>query len=67
MDHYPLDETIQPIPHPPNRPPIKSIFLQLREKDVVGDHVKGLTEVQTDDIHSSSLVYRSSHVIIESH
>ena len=47
--HYPLDETIQLIPHPPNSPSIKSIPLQFREKDVVGDHVKGLTEVQTDD------------------
>ncbi|KAK4826465.1 hypothetical protein QYF61_009192, partial [Mycteria americana] len=39
VDLYPLDETIQPIPYPLNSPPIKSIFLQFREKDVVGDHV----------------------------
>ncbi|KAK4830182.1 hypothetical protein QYF61_008973 [Mycteria americana] len=57
VDHYCLDATIQPIPPPPNRPPIKSVSLQFREKDVVGDCVKGLTEIQIDDIHSSSLVH----------
>ncbi|KAK4827087.1 LOW QUALITY PROTEIN: hypothetical protein QYF61_014189 [Mycteria americana] len=50
IDHYPLDATIQPIPYPLNSPPIKSISLQFREKDVVGDHVKGFTEVQIDHI-----------------
>ncbi|KAK4827828.1 hypothetical protein QYF61_021912 [Mycteria americana] len=29
---------MQPIPYPLNSPPIKSISLQFREKDVVGDH-----------------------------
>ncbi|KAK4818440.1 hypothetical protein QYF61_013127 [Mycteria americana] len=30
IDHYPLDATIQPIPHPLNSPPIKSISLQFK-------------------------------------
>ncbi|KAK4812272.1 LOW QUALITY PROTEIN: hypothetical protein QYF61_012947, partial [Mycteria americana] len=38
VDCYPLDATIQPIPYPLNSPPIKSISLQFREKDVVQDH-----------------------------
>ncbi|KAK4826321.1 hypothetical protein QYF61_007406 [Mycteria americana] len=63
----PLDVTIQPIPHPPKSPSIKSISHQFREKDVVGHHVKGLTEVQIDNIHSSSLVRWRSHSIIEGH
>ncbi|KAK4827897.1 hypothetical protein QYF61_022320 [Mycteria americana] len=50
VDHYLLDATIQPIPHPPNSPPIKSVSLQLREEDVVGDRIEGLTEVQTTSI-----------------
>ncbi|KAK4818846.1 hypothetical protein QYF61_020065, partial [Mycteria americana] len=49
VDCYPLDATIQPIPYPLNSPPIKSVSLQFREKDVVGDHVKGFTEVQIDN------------------
>ena len=38
-----MDVTIQPISHPPNSPPIKSISLQFRrEKDVVGTTSKAL-------------------------
>ena len=49
-DHCPLDATIQPIPHPHNSLLIKSTSLQFRENCFVGDHVKGLTEAQTDNI-----------------
>ncbi|KAK4826718.1 LOW QUALITY PROTEIN: hypothetical protein QYF61_010933 [Mycteria americana] len=42
VDHYPLDVTIQPIPHPLNSPPIKSMSLQFREKDVVPQVVTNL-------------------------
>jgi len=45
---------------------MKSVFLQFKEKDVVRDCVEGFTEVQTDHIHSSSLVHPSSRVVIES-
>jgi len=38
--------TIQLIPLQPSSPPIKSISLQFREKDAVGDRDKGLTGVQ---------------------
>ncbi|PKU40563.1 testosterone 17-beta-dehydrogenase 3-like [Limosa lapponica baueri] len=41
IDHYPLDATIQMIPHPLKSSPIKSISLQFREKDMVGVHIKG--------------------------
>ena len=67
VGHYSLDATIQTIPYPLNSPPIKSISLQFRKKDVVGNHVKGLTEIQMDDIHSSSLVHSGSHFITEGH
>jgi len=55
--------TIQPVPYPLNSPPIKSISLQFREKDVVGDRVKDLAEVQKGEICSSSLVHCRSHSI----
>lgn len=45
-----LSGTVQPIPYPLNNPPIKSISLQCREKDVVWDHAKDLPEVQIRDI-----------------
>ncbi|KAK4830498.1 hypothetical protein QYF61_011411 [Mycteria americana] len=37
---------IQPILYPPNSPSIKPISLLFRGKNVVGDHIKALTEVQ---------------------
>ena len=36
---------------------IKSISFQFGEKDVMWDLVKGLTEVEIDDISGSSLVH----------
>ncbi|KAK4818676.1 hypothetical protein QYF61_017421 [Mycteria americana] len=42
VDCYPLDVTIQPIPYPLNSPPIKSVSLQFREKDVVPQVVTNL-------------------------
>ncbi|PKU46894.1 hypothetical protein llap_2788 [Limosa lapponica baueri] len=56
INHYSLDVTIQPIPHPMNSSPIKFISLQFRKKDVE-DHVKGLIEVQVDVVHSSSFFH----------
>ncbi|KAK4826741.1 hypothetical protein QYF61_010994 [Mycteria americana] len=35
VDHNSLSVTIQPIPYPPSGPPIKSMSLHFREKDVV--------------------------------
>ena len=42
ISHKPLALTFEPIPYPPNSLPFKSISFQFRNKDVVGDHVKGL-------------------------
>jgi len=39
---------LQPVPHPLNKPPVKSISFQFGEKDVMGDSVKALTEVQRE-------------------
>lgn len=36
-------------PHLPKNPPIKLISLQFTETDIVGDHVKSLKEIKTDD------------------
>jgi len=67
LDTVLLDATIQSTPHPPNSPPIRSKSLQFRVKDVVGNCVRGLTEVQIEDIHSSCLVHWCSHSIIDGH
>lgn len=44
-----LATTFQPIFFPPNIPLLKSVFLQLRDKDVVWDQVIGLARVQVDN------------------
>lgn len=49
-------------PHPLKSQPIRSIF---RGEDAVGHSIKSLTEVQLDNIHSSSVVHRCSHCIIK--
>uniref|UniRef100_A0A8B9FHS4 ATPase 13A3 n=1 Tax=Amazona collaria TaxID=241587 RepID=A0A8B9FHS4_9PSIT len=43
-EHYSLRAAIQPVLYPPSGPPIKLMSLQLREKDVMGDSVKGFTQ-----------------------
>ena len=40
---------------------------QFREKDAVGDCVKGFTKIRIDDVHWFSLVHPCSYTIIESH
>lgn len=47
---------IQPTPHPPKTPCIKS-SLQSRGKDVVETHVKCLTQTQIGDVHSPSFIH----------
>ena len=66
IDYNSLDMDIQPNPYPSNSLSIKPVSLQFRGKNVVGD-LKGLTEVQSDDINSSSLVHWCSHSIVEGH
>jgi len=56
---------LQPVLRSLNSPPIKSISLQFGENDVVGYHVKGLTEVQVDYISGPSLVHWCSDTIME--
>ncbi|KAK4832337.1 hypothetical protein QYF61_021866 [Mycteria americana] len=34
-------------------------------KDLIGDSVKGLTEVLVDSIHCSPLIYQANHFIIQ--
>ena len=46
IDHNPLAMAILSMPYPSNNSAFKSMPLQIRDKDVVQDHVKGLAEVQ---------------------
>ena len=59
-----LTVAFQPIPYPPA---FKSIHIQFRDKDVVGDHVKRIAEVQVDDMSYLPFVHQCHHSIIEGH
>lgn len=50
IDDNPQAAAFQLTPYPPSSLPFKSISLQFRDKDVVGDHVKGLADVQVNNI-----------------
>ncbi|TRZ17937.1 hypothetical protein HGM15179_009174 [Zosterops borbonicus] len=52
--------TNQKIPYSPSGPPMKSMSLQLRDKDVVQDGVKCFAQVQVDDVCFSSLIHECS-------
>ncbi|KAK4816399.1 hypothetical protein QYF61_016716 [Mycteria americana] len=59
-DHHPVNGlAIQPVLSPPHCLLIQPILYQLLYKDLMGDSVKGLPEVQVDSIHCSSLIYQS--------
>jgi len=66
-DHHSLDSILQQVLRPLNILPIKPLFSQIGEKNAVGYCVKGLTEVQIDDISGSSLVHRCGDTIIKGH
>lgn len=59
--HHTLDTTVQPLFNPPHCLLIQPTHQQLLCKDLTGDSVKGLTEVQTDNIHCPSLFYQANH------
>ena len=52
IDHNSLGPAIQPVFHPAECMPIQTTGHQLLHKDVVGDSIKGLTEVQVDHVDS---------------
>lgn len=65
IDHFSLGTILQPAPYPSINPPIKSISSHFGEKDVMGDYIKSLTEIQIDGIGCFSLVHSNSYAIIK--
>jgi len=64
-DHYPLGLAILPLFKPPHCLLIQPVHQQFLYEDVMEDSVKGLTEVQVDNMQCSPLIYQASHYIIE--
>lgn len=57
IGHNSLGPTIQPVFHSVEHMPIQSVGSQLLHEDVVADSVKGLSEVQVDNIDSFTFIH----------
>ena len=67
LSHNSLNLILQPVFLPSDSPPIKCISFQFDEKDAVRHCVKGLADVEIDDISVSSLVHWCADIVINSH
>jgi len=67
LDPNPMAVIVRPISHLLNSPPLKSICLQLTDKDIMWGHVKGLAQVHVDGITYSSFAQWCCHFPIEVH
>lgn len=62
-----LAVTLQPTLYPSESPSFKPVCLQLRDKIVLQNHVKGLTQVKSDNICCLPFVHQRCHCITEGH
>ncbi|RMB88407.1 hypothetical protein DUI87_35207 [Hirundo rustica rustica] len=56
---------MQPVPNPVKSAPVQATSFQLIQEGAVGDSVKGLAEIQIDNIHSPSCIHQVSHLVIK--
>jgi len=62
-----LAVTLQPTLYPSESPSFKPVCLQLRDKIVLQNHVKGHTQVKSDNICCLPFVHQRCHCITEGH
>ncbi|RMB97483.1 hypothetical protein DUI87_25964 [Hirundo rustica rustica] len=65
VHHHSLCPAIQPVPNPAQRAPVQATGCQLIQECAVGDSVKGLAEIQIDNIHSPSCIHQVGHLVIK--
>ncbi|RMC15584.1 hypothetical protein DUI87_07785 [Hirundo rustica rustica] len=53
------------VPNPVESAPVQAMGCQLIQGCAVGDSVKGLAEVQIDNIHSLSCFHQTGHLVIK--
>ncbi|GAB0181629.1 hypothetical protein GRJ2_000628200 [Grus japonensis] len=44
---------------------LSSPYINKFYEDLIGNSIKGLTEMQVDNIHCSPLIYQASHFVVE--
>ncbi|RMC05423.1 hypothetical protein DUI87_18615 [Hirundo rustica rustica] len=65
VHHHSLGPAIQPVPNPVKSAPVQAMGCHLIQGCAVGDTVKGLAEVQIDNIHSPSCICQAGHLVIK--
>ncbi|RMC01052.1 hypothetical protein DUI87_22316 [Hirundo rustica rustica] len=65
VHRHSLGPAIQPVPNPAKRAPVEATSCQLILERAVGHSVKGLAEVQIDNIHSLPCIHQAGHLVIK--
>ncbi|RMC19616.1 hypothetical protein DUI87_03176 [Hirundo rustica rustica] len=65
IHHHSLGPAVQSVPNPAKSAPVQDTGCQLIQEYAVGDSVKGLAEIQIDNIHSPSCIHQVSHLVIK--
>ncbi|RMC06536.1 hypothetical protein DUI87_15973 [Hirundo rustica rustica] len=65
VHHHSLGPAMQPVPNPAKSAPVQAVGCQLIQECAVGDSVKGLAEIQIDNIHSPSCTHQMGHLVIK--
>ncbi|RMC20150.1 hypothetical protein DUI87_00996 [Hirundo rustica rustica] len=65
VHHHSMDPAIKPVPNPAKSAPVQAVGCQLIQEYAVGDSVKGLAEIQIDNIHSPSCIHQAGHLVIK--
>ncbi|RMC04413.1 hypothetical protein DUI87_19235 [Hirundo rustica rustica] len=65
VHHHSLGLAIQPFLNPEKSAPVKAVGCQLLQEYALEDSVKGLAEVQVDNIHSLPCIHQADHLVIK--
>jgi len=65
IDYNSLCASIEPVPYPTSGPSVKSMSFQFRDKDIIWESVKGLAQVQADDVSCLPFVHQRCNPITE--
>ncbi|RMB98990.1 hypothetical protein DUI87_24535 [Hirundo rustica rustica] len=65
IPHHSLGLAMQPVPNSVKSAPVQATGCQLIQECAGGDSVKGLAEVQIDNIHGPSCIHQAGHLVIK--
>ncbi|RMC19694.1 hypothetical protein DUI87_03258 [Hirundo rustica rustica] len=65
VHHHSLGPAVQSVPNPAKSAPVQAMGCQLIQEYAVGDSIKGLAEIQIDNIHSPSCIHQAGHLVIK--